>query len=141
MSARLQAGEPGTQRETGNAKLLGRLVWSAASAQKLRTFTAGDRKSRRAYVLPDASELPPSCRFCPQSVHKPKKAVFLDLDLSRKVAGEMPESGVANLLPARKFGLVSALPPRQSCGVRFYLLRGSFCWSIRAEEDSRFAFP
>jgi hypothetical protein len=70
-----------------------------------------------------------------------EKAVFLDLDLSRKVAGEMPESGVANLLPARKFGLVLALPPRQSCGVRFYLLRGSFCWSIRAEEDSRFAFP
>jgi hypothetical protein len=35
-----------------------------------------------------------SCRFCPQSVHKPKRASWLDLDLLRKVAGEMPEEGM-----------------------------------------------
>ena len=35
-----------------------------------------------------------SCRFCPQSVHKPKRASWLDLDLLRKVASEMPEEGM-----------------------------------------------
>ncbi|WFU18956.1 radical SAM/SPASM domain-containing protein [Bradyrhizobium sp. CB3481] len=35
-----------------------------------------------------------SCRFCPQSVHKPRRASWLDLDLLRKVASEMPEEGM-----------------------------------------------
>jgi MoaA/NifB/PqqE/SkfB family radical SAM enzyme len=35
-----------------------------------------------------------SCRFCPQSVHKPKRASWLDLDLLRKVASELPEQGM-----------------------------------------------
>jgi ubiquinone/menaquinone biosynthesis C-methylase UbiE/MoaA/NifB/PqqE/SkfB family radical SAM enzyme len=35
-----------------------------------------------------------SCLFCPQSVRKPRKAAWLDLDLLRKVASEMPETGV-----------------------------------------------
>jgi MoaA/NifB/PqqE/SkfB family radical SAM enzyme len=56
-----------------------------------------------------------SCRFCPQSIHKPKKAHWLDLDILRKVASEMPEKGMTvsissysetmaapNLIPAVK---------------------------------------
>jgi MoaA/NifB/PqqE/SkfB family radical SAM enzyme len=56
-----------------------------------------------------------SCRFCPQSVHKPKKAHWLDPDILRKVASEMPEKGMSisissysetlaapNLIPAVK---------------------------------------
>tara|TARA_Y100000588_G_scaffold333173_1_gene371910 strand:+ start:880 stop:2034 length:1155 start_codon:yes stop_codon:yes gene_type:complete len=35
-----------------------------------------------------------SCLFCPQSVKKPAKAAWLDMDLLRKVVSEMPESGV-----------------------------------------------
>jgi MoaA/NifB/PqqE/SkfB family radical SAM enzyme len=35
-----------------------------------------------------------SCLFCPQSVHKPRKASWLKLDLLRKVVGEMPEEGI-----------------------------------------------
>jgi len=35
-----------------------------------------------------------SCLFCPQSVHKPQKARWLDLDLLRKVLSEMPDEGV-----------------------------------------------
>lgn len=35
-----------------------------------------------------------SCRFCPQSVSKPKKAVWLDLDLMRKCLTEMPEENI-----------------------------------------------
>ncbi|MBX6322158.1 MAG: radical SAM protein [Rhodospirillaceae bacterium] len=35
-----------------------------------------------------------SCLFCPQSVRKPKKARWLDLELLRKVLEEMPEEGV-----------------------------------------------
>lgn len=35
-----------------------------------------------------------TCLFCPQSVHKPKKARWLDLDVLRKVLGEMPEQGI-----------------------------------------------
>jgi len=35
-----------------------------------------------------------SCLFCPQSVRKPRKAAWLDLDLLRKVASEMPKTGV-----------------------------------------------
>jgi MoaA/NifB/PqqE/SkfB family radical SAM enzyme len=35
-----------------------------------------------------------SCLFCPQSVKKPKRAAWLDLDLLSKVTSEMPEQGV-----------------------------------------------
>lgn len=35
-----------------------------------------------------------SCLFCPQSVKKPRKAAWLDLEILRKVAGEMPEQGM-----------------------------------------------
>lgn len=35
-----------------------------------------------------------SCLFCPQSVHKPAKASWLDIDLLKKVVSEMPERGV-----------------------------------------------
>ncbi len=35
-----------------------------------------------------------ACLFCPQSVHKPAKARWLDLDVLRKVLGEMPQEGV-----------------------------------------------
>ena len=35
-----------------------------------------------------------ACLFCPQSVHKPEKARWLDLDILRKVLTEMPEDGV-----------------------------------------------
>lgn len=35
-----------------------------------------------------------SCLFCPQSVKKPAKAAWLDMDLLRKVVSEMPESDV-----------------------------------------------
>lgn len=35
-----------------------------------------------------------SCIFCPQSVHKPKKARWLDLGLLEKVLNELPEEGV-----------------------------------------------
>ncbi len=35
-----------------------------------------------------------SCIFCPQSIHKPSKAAWLDLDLLRKVVSEMPEEGI-----------------------------------------------
>ena len=35
-----------------------------------------------------------SCLFCPQSIHKPKKASWLSMDLLRKVAGELPEEGL-----------------------------------------------
>ena len=35
-----------------------------------------------------------TCLFCPQSIKKPKKASWLDLDLLRKVLGEMPMTGV-----------------------------------------------
>ena len=35
-----------------------------------------------------------SCLFCPQSVKKPRKASWMDLDLLRKHLGELPESGV-----------------------------------------------
>jgi MoaA/NifB/PqqE/SkfB family radical SAM enzyme len=35
-----------------------------------------------------------SCLFCPQSVKKPKKAHWLELDLLGKVLSEMPEQGV-----------------------------------------------
>ncbi len=35
-----------------------------------------------------------SCLFCPQSIKKPKKAAWLDLDLLGKVIGEMPHQGV-----------------------------------------------
>src|SRR5262245_35765473 len=32
-----------------------------------------------------------TCIFCPQSIQKPKKARWLDLELLRKVLSEMPE--------------------------------------------------
>ena len=35
-----------------------------------------------------------SCIFCPQSVQKPKKARWLDLNILRKVMSEMPEEGI-----------------------------------------------
>lgn len=35
-----------------------------------------------------------SCLFCPQSVHKPKRAKWLSMDILRKVLSEMPESGI-----------------------------------------------
>jgi pyruvate-formate lyase-activating enzyme len=35
-----------------------------------------------------------SCIFCPQSVQKPEKARWLQLDLLRKVLNEMPEDGI-----------------------------------------------
>lgn len=35
-----------------------------------------------------------ACLFCPQSVRKPQRAAWLDLDLLRKVLEEMPEEGV-----------------------------------------------
>lgn len=35
-----------------------------------------------------------SCLFCPQSVKKPKKAKWLDLDVLRKSLSEMPEEGI-----------------------------------------------
>lgn len=35
-----------------------------------------------------------SCLFCPQSVSKPKKATWLDLDLLRKCLTEMPEENI-----------------------------------------------
>ncbi len=35
-----------------------------------------------------------SCIFCPQSVHKPKKARWMDLGLLEKVLNELPEEGV-----------------------------------------------
>jgi radical SAM protein with 4Fe4S-binding SPASM domain len=35
-----------------------------------------------------------SCRFCPQSVNKPKKALWLDLQLLEKCLNEMPEEKV-----------------------------------------------
>lgn len=35
-----------------------------------------------------------SCLFCPQSIHKPRKAAWLDLDVLRKVVSELPEEGV-----------------------------------------------
>lgn len=35
-----------------------------------------------------------SCRFCPQSVSKPKKATWLDMALLRKCLSEMPEEGI-----------------------------------------------
>jgi MoaA/NifB/PqqE/SkfB family radical SAM enzyme len=35
-----------------------------------------------------------TCLFCPQSVQKPKKARWLDMDLLRKVLNEMPEEGI-----------------------------------------------
>jgi pyruvate-formate lyase-activating enzyme len=35
-----------------------------------------------------------SCLFCPQSVSKPKKAVWLDLELLKKCVSEMPEDGL-----------------------------------------------
>lgn len=64
-----------------------------------------------------------TCLFCPQSVVKPDKAVWLDLDLLRKVLEEMPEEGVylhvssysetltaPNLIPA--IGLMKKLRPK-----------------------------
>lgn len=35
-----------------------------------------------------------ACIFCPQSVHKPKKARWLDLAVLEKVLNEMPEDGI-----------------------------------------------
>lgn len=35
-----------------------------------------------------------SCLFCPQSVSKPKRATWLDLEILRKVLHEIPEEGV-----------------------------------------------
>ncbi len=35
-----------------------------------------------------------SCRFCPQSVSKPRKATWLDMDLLRKCLSEMAEEGI-----------------------------------------------
>lgn len=35
-----------------------------------------------------------SCLFCPQSIHKPRKASWMSMDLLRKVVSEMPEEGV-----------------------------------------------
>jgi len=35
-----------------------------------------------------------SCLFCPQSVEKPKKAVWLDLQILEKVLNEMPEENI-----------------------------------------------
>lgn len=35
-----------------------------------------------------------SCLFCPQSIHKPKKAAWLDLNILDKVANELPNSGI-----------------------------------------------
>jgi pyruvate-formate lyase-activating enzyme len=35
-----------------------------------------------------------SCLFCPQSIKKPAKAAWLDMDLLRKVVSEMPETDV-----------------------------------------------
>lgn len=35
-----------------------------------------------------------SCLFCPQSIHKPRKASWLDLSILKKVVDELPEKGV-----------------------------------------------
>ena len=35
-----------------------------------------------------------ACLFCPQSIKKPRKAAWLDVDLLRKVLSEMPEQGI-----------------------------------------------
>jgi MoaA/NifB/PqqE/SkfB family radical SAM enzyme len=35
-----------------------------------------------------------ACLFCPQSIHKPRKASWLSMDLLRKVVSEMPQQGV-----------------------------------------------
>jgi MoaA/NifB/PqqE/SkfB family radical SAM enzyme len=49
-----------------------------------------------------------SCRFCPQSVSKPRKATWLDLDLLRKCLSEMPEEGI--LLNISSFSETIAAP-------------------------------
>lgn len=49
-----------------------------------------------------------SCRFCPQSVSKPKKATWLDLGLLRKCLSEMPEEGI--LLNISSFSETIAAP-------------------------------
>ena len=49
-----------------------------------------------------------SCRFCPQSVSKPKKALWLDLELLRKCLSEMPEEGI--LLNISSFSETIAAP-------------------------------
>jgi len=54
-----------------------------------------------------------SCRFCPQSVSKPRKALWLDLGLLRKCLSEMPEENV--LLNVSSFSETIAAPNLVPC--------------------------
>jgi len=56
-------------------------------------FTNGELPSNFSINL-GAAPCNHSCLFCPQSVHKPAKASWLDMDLLKKVVSEMPERGV-----------------------------------------------
>lgn len=56
----------------------------------LKNFTNGRLPAEFSINL-GAAPCNHSCLFCPQSIHKPRKAAWLDMDLLRKVASEMPE--------------------------------------------------
>src|SRR6185369_11605275 len=68
-----------------------------SEAQKIHygkaVFTNGAMPSNFTFTL-GVAPCNYSCLFCPQSVSKPKKATWLDLDLLRKCLSEMPEENI-----------------------------------------------
>lgn len=63
-------------------------------AAKARQFFANGRLPTTFSLNLGVAPCNHSCLFCPQSIHKPRKAAWLDLDLLRKVVSEMPETGM-----------------------------------------------
>lgn len=69
--------------------------------------TDADMRIERARTAITRADFPPnlsinlgeapcnhSCLFCPQSLHKPEKAQYMDFEILDKVLNELPESGV-----------------------------------------------
>ena len=78
-----------------------------AISSKLNLVSEKTKKTRLANEIFSNGDLPASfsinlgaapcnhsCLFCPQSIHKPRKASWLDLDILRKVVDELPNSGL-----------------------------------------------
>jgi MoaA/NifB/PqqE/SkfB family radical SAM enzyme len=81
--------EPETSATSGRAMPLNSEAERAQYAKNV--FNVGARPNNFSINL-GVAPCNHSCLFCPQSVQKPKRAGWLDLDLLRKVLSEMPEN-------------------------------------------------